>query len=658
MCGICGILSSGSDASLAGTARMMADTLRHRGPDDAGVWADPDVGLALGHRRLSIVDLSPAGEQPMMSPCGRYVIAFNGEIYNHLTMRDDLAQEGAAPAWRGSSDTETLVAAVSHWGLQDALRRAFGMFALALWDRQARQLHIARDRMGEKPLYLARLSDGWAFGSELKALHAVPNFEAHLCRDAVSAYLAYGYVPDTKCIFQNVQKIPPGHVSSVSLAAMAPVTHPYETFGELIDAAVARRDVGQNDGLERLETTLGDVVEEQMLSDVPLGCFLSGGVDSSLVAALMQSRSTQPVRTFAIGFNEARFNEAPHAAAVARHLGTEHTEFILSEQDALGVITDLPKIYDEPFADSSQIPTVLLCRKACNSVTVALTGDGGDEVFGGYNRHVIGPRLLARLQPIPRGLRHSAGWVISAFAPEITPENGWPRRLASRMRLPVTALDKAAKLAPHLGDINDLPDLYQHFTRGIHKPEDFMRYASTVTVPKPAFPVEGAEWMMATDSVTYLPGDILVKVDRAAMAASLETRAPFLDARVVTAAWELPHEMKIADGKGKQALRSILDRHVPRDLIERPKQGFAIPLDRWLRGALRQWGESLLSDEDLVDLAGLKLTAIHELWKLHQSGNANNGTKLWTILMLLDWLRHYRHDVVRARSADLLPAFT
>lgn len=658
MCGICGVLSSGSDASLVGTARTMADALRHRGPDDAGVWADPNRGVALGHRRLSIVDLSPAGAQPMMSPCGRYVIAFNGEIYNHLTMRDHLAQVGAAPEWRGSSDTETLLAAISHWGLRDALRRAFGMFALALWDKQEWQIHLARDRIGEKPLYFARLSDGWAFGSELKALLTVPNFEAYLCGEAVSTYLSYGYVPDTQCIFKNVQKVQPGHVTSVSLATIAHVTQPYETFGALLDGALARCATTQNGGLDGLETTLGNVIEEQILSDVPLGCFLSGGVDSSLVAALMQSRSTHPIRTFAIGFNEARFNEAPHAAAVAQYLGTEHTEFILSEQDALGVITDLPKIYDEPFADSSQIPTVLLCREARNSVTVVLTGDGGDEVFGGYNRHVIGPRLLARLQRVPCGLQRSAGWVVSALAPAITPENGWPRRFASRMRLPVTALDKAAKLAPHLGDINDLPDLYQHFTRGIHNPKDLMQYGTTVTAPEPAFPVEGAEWMMAMDSVTYLPGDILVKVDRAAMAASLETRAPFLDARVITAAWELPLEMKIADGKGKQALRSILDRHVPRNLIERPKQGFAIPLDRWLRGALRQWGESLLSDEDLVDLAGLKPTAIHELWKLHQSGNANNGTKLWTILMLLDWLGHYRHDVVRARSADLMPAFT
>jgi asparagine synthase (glutamine-hydrolysing) len=370
----------------------------------------------------------------------------------------------------------------------------------------------------------------------------------------------------------------------------------------------------------------------------------------------MQSRSGQPIRTFAIGFSEARFNEAPHAAAVARHLGTDHTEFILSEQDALGVIPDLPKIYDEPFADSSQIPTVLLCREARKAVTVALTGDGGDEVFGGYNRHVIGPRLLSRLQRVPRGLRRSAGRVVSACAPAITPENGWPRRFASRMRLPVTALDKAAKLAPHLGEINDLPALYQHFTRGIHDPECLLREAAGVSPPELSFPVEGAEWMMAMDSTTYLPGDILVKVDRAAMAASLETRAPFLDARVVAAAWGLPLEMKIADGKGKQVLRSLLDRHVPRELIERPKQGFAIPLDRWLRGDLRSWAEARLSDDELFDLAGLEPAAVRELWARHQNGSVNNGAKLWTILMLLDWLSHYRHHLTGLSSTANQPA--
>ena len=658
MCGICGMLSFAPNDTIAVGTRQMADALRHRGPDDDGIWVDQETGVTLGHRRLSIIDLSPAGAQPMASHCGRYIIAFNGEIYNHLALRDELTAMGAAPVWRGNSDTETLLAAVTHWGLRGALRRSHGMFALALWDRQAQRVHLARDRMGEKPLYVAWLDNGWAFGSELKALLAVPGFEARLCRDAVAAFLTYGYVPETHCIFQHVQKVPPGQMMTLSRGQATPSTEAYETFGELLDRGLAARASGERATLNDLEATLGQVVEEQMLSDVPLGCFLSGGIDSSLVAALMQSRSTQPVRTFAIGFSEARFNEAPHAAAVARHLGTEHTEFILSEQDALEVITDLSKVYDEPFADSSQIPTALLCREAHSSVTVALTGDGGDEVFGGYNRHVIGPRLLSRLQRVPRSLRRSAGRIVSACAPAITPENGWPRRIASRLRLPVTALDKAAKIAPHLGDIDDLPALYQHFSRGIHDSEVLMQDAITVPAPDPAFPVGGAEWMMAMDSVTYLPGDILVKVDRAAMAASLETRAPFLDSRVVTAAWGLPLEMKIADGTGKQVLRSLLDRYVPRDLIDRPKQGFAIPLDRWLRGELRGWANERLSDDALIELTGLEPAAVRELWRRHQAGTVNNGTKLWTILMLLDWLMHYRPHIAAFAADERAPRWS
>lgn len=645
MCGICGVLCANQEAFFGGAVRMMTDTLNHRGPDGFGVWEDLEAGIAMGHRRLSIIDLSTAGAQPMKSTCGRYIIAFNGEIYNHLALREQLEDVGAAPDWKGTSDTETLLAAAAHWGLREALRRSIGMFALALWDRQTQQLHLARDRMGEKPLYLASLPDGWAFGSELKALLAVPSFEARLCLDAVTSYLAYGYVPETQCIFQNVRKVQPGHVTSLSLVDATDTTLPFETFRDLLDYGLASRSLNEQEAPEHLASILGQVVEEQMLSDVPLGCFLSGGLDSSLIASLMQSRSARPVRTFAVGFSDARFNEAPHAAAVARHLRTDHTEFILSEQDALGVIADLPHIYDEPFADSSQIPTVLLCREACKAVTVALTGDGGDEVFGGYNRHVIGPTLLSRMQRVPRGLRRTTGRIVSTFGSAITAEDGWVRRLASRMRLPVTALDKAAKLAPYLDDINDLPALYQHFTRNIHDPEHLMRDVGGLNSPMPRFPIEGAEWMMAMDSVGYLPGDILVKVDRAAMAASLETRAPFLDARVIAAAWKLPTEMKIADGKGKLPLREILEKYIPRDLMERPKQGFAVPLDRWLRGALREWGERLALDNDLIYLVGLEPLEIRKLWDLHQSGYANNGTKLWTILVLLDWLRHYRHQL-------------
>lgn len=642
MCGICGLFLPEASESLAGLTHEMANALHHRGPDDVGIWADPKVGVAMGHRRLSIIDLSPAGAQPMMSSCGRYVIVFNGEIYNHLTLRDDLERIGAAPSWKGTSDTETLLAATTHWGLRDALRRSRGMFALALWDRHTKQLHLARDRMGEKPLYFARLPEGWAFGSELKALLAVPSFKARLCRDAVASYLSYGYVPDSQCIFENVQKVQPGHVTCLPLDDAIGKSQTFETFRNLLDAGLSSRSLDGLGSLDQLEATLGDVVQEQMVSDVPLGCFLSGGVDSSLIASLMQSRSTQPIYTFAIGFREERFNEAPHAAAVARHLGTDHTEFILSEQDALEVIPNFPKIYDEPFADASQIPTVLLCREARKSVTVALTGDGGDEVFGGYNRHVIGPELLSRMQRLPLGLRRLAGGVISVCDPAMTSENGWVRRFSSRMRLPVTALDKMAKLAPYFDEINDLPSLYEHFSQSIHNAADLLEGPAAFVHPLPSFELDGAEWMMAMDSITYLPGDILVKVDRAAMAASLETRSPFLDARVIAAAWRLPIEIKISGGKGKQILRSMLDSYVPRELIDRPKQGFAIPLDRWLRGDLRSWAEDRLSNDELFCAVGLEASVVRALWVDHQNGTKNNGTQLWTVLMLLDWVAHYQ----------------
>lgn len=654
MCGICGIYDPEHKDDLLPLTHIMADKIVHRGPDALGVWGDQTAGIALGHRRLAILDVSETGSQPMESSCGRWQIVFNGEIYNHLTLRNELEEVRQAPDWRGTSDTETLLAYIATKGLTASLRRAQGMFALALWDRKESCLYLARDRMGEKPLYCAKINGRWAFASELKPLLALPDFRPRLNRVAISSYLEVGYVPENMCIFEDVIKVPPGHIlcidSHTNSASNTLRPFVFQNFDELMDMGLECRKKTSTTSVERfltvMEEQLLEVVNEQMLSDVPLGCFLSGGIDSSLVASLMQSLRDKPIRTFSIGFDVARFNEAPHAAAVAAHLGTEHTEFILSEQDALAVIPDLPKVYDEPFADSSQIPTVLLCREARRSVTVALTGDGGDEVFGGYNRHVVGPRLLSRLQSLPKGLRRSLGWVMSTCAPIVMPDNSWPRQFASKMQLPVTALDKAAKIGPFLGDINDLSTLYQHFTRDIQSSEYLMPRADTAKLQYPAFPVEGAEWMMALDSVTYLPGDILVKVDRAAMAASLETRAPFLDPRVIKAAWGLPLEMKISHGKGKQVLRSILDQHVPRELIERPKQGFAIPLDRWLRGALREWGEHLLYDASLVDLAGLEPNTIHQLWDLHQSGRVNHGAKLWTILMLLDWLRHYRNYIV------------
>ncbi|MGB7373485.1 asparagine synthase (glutamine-hydrolyzing) [Pontixanthobacter sp.] len=642
MCGICGLLRPALNRDLKGAVTQMADALHHRGPDECGIWADRENGIALGHRRLSVQDLTAAGSQPMTSACGRYVMAFNGEIYNHLTLRSELHATGFTSAWRGESDTETLLASIAQLGIKRALKRAYGMFSLAVWDTERRQLHLARDRMGEKPLYLARIDQGWAFGSELKALLSAPDFNARLCCDAITSYLAYGYVPDTQCIFEGVEKVPPGYITTLSLTGDTYASEPFDTFNDLLNSGLASRKHNARDPVDFVEATLTHVVKEQMLSDVPLGSFLSGGVDSSLITALMQSHSAQPVRTFAIGFKEQRFNEAQYAAIVAKHLKTEHAEFILSENDALNVITNLPNIYDEPFADSSQIPTALLCREARKEVTVALTGDGGDEVFGGYNRHVIGPKLLSRLQRIPRSLRRFTGKAVLFCAPAVGRERGLLRQFMSKMHMPVTLLDTAVKLAPKLDQIDALSKLYEHFTQSAYSSELLLQETTTQLPLAKSFDVEGAEWMMAMDSVTYLRGDILVKVDRAAMAASLETRAPFLDPRVISAAWSLPLELKISDGKGKQVLRSLLDRHVPRDLIDRPKQGFAIPIDRWLRQDLYHWAEALISNDDLIGFVKLDSVFVHKLWTQHQQRAANNGTILWTILMLLDWIQHYR----------------
>lgn len=642
MCGICGFFGSAGSVSLA-TVTAMAKAIHHRGPDAGDAWIDTDAGIALGHRRLSILDLSPAGAQPMASASGRYIIAFNGEIYNHLSLRDDLRERGKAPDWRGHSDTETLLALIAADGLPATLRAAQGMCALALWDRDTRELHLARDRMGEKPLYLANTSTGWAFGSELKALLALPGFRPRLSQAALRNYMAYGYVQEELCIFEGVQKIPPGTIVTLAGTETEPLTEAYQTFDHIVAESVENRDSG---GQARLEDTLSRAVTDQMISDVPLGCFLSGGIDSSLIAALMQAHSDRPVRTFSIGFTEARFNEAPHAAAVARHLKTNHTEFILSEDDALAVVPSLPAIYDEPFADSSQIPTALLCREARGAVTVALTGDGGDEVFGGYNRHILSPGLLRGFGRVPRALRAPMGRAVGALGRLVTAEDALLRRVSRRLGLPVTALDKAISLGPMLATANDVADFYRHFTRApgwggivsdsaIPDPPDLPDALSSLTP---------AEWMMAMDSRSYLPGDILVKVDRAAMAVSLETRAPFLDARVIAAAWALPPEDKIADGKGKQPLRRLLFRHVPQELIERPKQGFSIPLDRWLRGGLRDWAQVLLDDDYLFTPLPIDAVAARALWHEHQSGRRNNGQLLWTILMLLSWVERY-HDM-------------
>jgi asparagine synthase (glutamine-hydrolysing) len=622
----------------------MADRIRHRGPDDQGVWIDGDAGLALAHRRLSILDLSAAGHQPMHSASGRWVLAYNGEIYNHMELRRRLKAEGAAPSWRGHSDTETLLAAIEAWGVDETLRRSVGMFALALWDRSQRALWLARDRMGEKPLYYGWQGDTFLFGSELKALRAHPAFNAPVDRGALALLLRHGYVPAPYSIHVGIHKLPPGTWLKLGEGEreVRPVT--YWSLGEVAEHGMAHPFVGsESDALDAFEQRLGKAVSGQMVADVPLGALLSGGIDSSLIAAMMQAASPRPIRTFTIGFEERAYDEAAHARAVAAHLGTDHTEMHLSATDALDLIPRLPAMYDEPFADSSQLPTHLVMGLARRHVTVALSGDAGDELFGGYNRYSLGPGLWRRIGWVPTPARRALGRALAALPASATTRLG---RVLGRGAAVAQADDKLRKLGRVLAgstirDMDDLylalvsewPDAARAVINGSYPPNLLQQ---PMTWPRLADPVAR---MMALDGLTYLPDDILVKVDRASMAASLETRAPFLDRDLVEFAWSLPMSTKLRDGKGKWILRKLLDRHVPRALIERPKMGFGIPLDQWLRGPLRDWAENLLSMDRLRDEGYFDPAIVRSFWHRHLRGNSF-GPRLWSILMFQAWLEN------------------
>lgn len=654
ICGIAGTLTrkeAGSCPLDASTLHAMARHLAHRGPDAENVWLDTDAGIGLAHRRLSVLDLSAAGAQPMMSESGRYVIVFNGEIYNHLTLRQELEQAGVDITWRGRSDTETLLEAIAYWGLAVVLEKAFGMFALALWDRSANTLSLARDRTGEKPLYLITREGGVAFASELQAFHAVPGCEFRLDAEVLQSYLETSVVPDCACVLHGARKVRPGTILCIS-AADGRMRQ--EAYCDLVALMAGGRSAASRRTPQTCEEVIGDVsaileevVASQMISDVPLGSFLSGGIDSSLVTALMQKVSDRPVKTFTIGFEEAGYDESAHAERIAEHLGTEHRSYRLTEADALEIIPQLPRIYGEPFADSSQIPTALLCQNARQDVTVALTGDGGDEVFGGYNRHVLGPRFWSRLDRMPDFLRSSVR-PMGRFLQRCGGGNSaWLRFVARRIGVSASLLDKTSRLGEIAADARSLQDVYRGLTRTVGERGHFLvserakhtNAAAQEDERLASFAAE--EWMMAQDTLGYLPSDILVKVDRAAMHASLETRAPFLDVRTIEAAWRLPLHKRIRDGKGKHILREILDRHVPREMIDRPKQGFAVPIDRWLRGELRDWAESLLSKEALVEAAVLRVDPVRELWAAHLSRRGDYGQSLWTLLMLQAWLQHW-----------------
>lgn len=659
MCGLAGVLDkrgflNGLDSSI--NVRAITDAIRHRGPDDTGFWNDCQAGVALIHCRLSILELSSAGHQPMHSKCGRYVIVFNGEIYNHLELRSKIMASGGHPGpWLGHSDTETLLAGFLHWGVRATMAHAVGMFAIAVWDRFERRLYLARDRFGEKPLYYGWVNGAFVFGSELNALRGHPGFDNSVDRDVASLYMQFGYVPAPYSIYCHIYKLEPGCLLSMSLtdAVAPPSVAPFAParFGTLcierywslttvIDDGAKHPVTDEREAIDLLESALVRSVKQQSVADVPLGAFLSGGVDSSTIVALMQAQSSRPVRTFTIGFDVEGFNEAEHAKAVALHLGTEHTEMYVSPRQALDVIPDLPHLYCEPFADSSQIPTFLLSKMARQQVTVALSGDAGDELFGGYNRYFWAGRIWNRLSWMPPSMRHLLGaWI------QRVPAEAWDRL---NHGLPLSHRvarlgDKAHKLAQRMRTVNNLDDLYRSLVT--EWPADSgvvlgARSLQTLLDTRLTGPQMAAEEsrMMAWDTLTYLPDDILHKVDRAAMGVSLETRVPFLDHRVAELAWRLPLHMKIRNGQGKWALRQVLYRHVPKKLIERPKAGFGVPLNQWLRGPLRDWAEALLDAQLLKQGGYLNANLVRDKWRQHQAGSHDWTSSLWAALMFQAWL--------------------
>jgi len=643
VCGITGTIDPGRDGgALEAYVRTMADTLVHRGPDDSGVWVDPYSGVGLGHRRLAIVDLSPLGHQPMASASGRYLVAFNGEIYNFRALRDELSAMGHA--FSGGSDTEVLLAAVEAWGVAGAVPRFTGMFAIALWDREARRLYLARDRMGEKPLYYGWVGDVFLFGSELKSLRAHPGWRGRVDRGVLAAYLRHNYVPAPYSIYHGVLKLMPGTVVSIDPECRElPDPVPFwDVRGVAEDGHLAPFEGTDAEAADRLEELLREVLRDQMLADVPLGAFLSGGLDSSTVTALMQAESERPVKTFTIGFEEAGFDEAPHARAVARHLGTEHTELYVTPTQARDVIPALPGLYDEPFADVSQIPTFLLARMAREHVTVALSGDGGDELFYGYSRYGITTDVYGKLMRLPGWLRHLGaatirmapparwnallGWAAGGLA-------GYGRAsLGDKLHAAAGLLANATQEAVYRRLVShwDMPE--QAALDATERPSvltDRDRWAKLPGLP---------ERMMFWDQLSYLPDDILVKVDRATMGVSLEGREPFLDHRVVAFSWSLPRHMKERDGVSKWLLRQVLYRHVPRELVERPKMGFGVPIGEWLKGPLKGWAEALLAPDRLRDEGYFDVAVVRGKWDQHLSGERDWQNHLWDVLMFQAWL--------------------
>lgn len=650
MCGIAGFWQA-SGAPAPGVAEAMAAGLKHRGPDDSDVFVDPDAGLAMSHTRLAVIDLSAAGHQPMTTACGRFTLIYNGEIYNHAEIRAELLQSGEPINWAGHSDTETLLYGLRRWGVEKTLGRLNGMFAFALWDSAERTLCLARDRMGEKPIYYGRVGGTFLFGSELSPLRLHPDWAGETDRDSLALFLNYSYVPTPRSIYRGISKLAPGHfvvVRDRGTNLSKPVC--YWNLRDValrgIESIVTADAAEAADGLNEL---LLDAVRLRMLADVPVGAFLSGGIDSSSVVALMQAVSARPVRTFTIGFNEPRFNEAKFASAVARHLGTDHTELYVSEEDARSVIPELPRVYDEPFADSSQIPTYLISRLARQHVTVALSGDGGDELFCGYNRYAVGYQVWNKLRRLPPPMRSGASRILRALPGRYI--DRLAGQLPTRFRPPHFA-DGIAKLAAVAAESSP-SGYYRRLVSQLESSGEVVIGAGEASLVNSIHGGGTTEfedvrnYMMYMDSATYLPDDILTKVDRASMAVSLEARVPLLDHRVVEFAWRLPIQLKYRANQGKWVLRKVLHRYVPEELVSRPKSGFAAPIDTWLRGPLKQWSEDLLDERRLRREGYFDVPAIRQMWLEFAAGRQQSRHALWNVLMFESWLAHHEKPVGR-----------
>lgn len=640
MCGLAGFINKSGGLGLDGleaTARSMAGTLAHRGPDDKGTWVDPEVGLAFGFQRLSILDLTPAGHQPMVSGNGRWVLVYNGEVYNFADLRRELEDRGIR--LRGKSDSEVVVESCAQWGVEAAARRFIGMFSFAVWDRLERTLYMVRDRLGVKPLYWGQFGNLFLFGSELKALRAHPGWKPEIDRDTLAAYFRHTYCPAPHTIYRNVYKLLPGHILSFRPENKRIKVSAFWSVAEAaLDGLENPLVLSENEAADELDRLLRDAVSRRLVSDVPVGAFLSGGIDSSVVVAAMQACGSAPAKTFTIGFEDAAFDEAKYAKQVAEHLGTDHTEHYITPATAQSLITELPFLYDEPFADSSQIPTALISRLTREKVTVALSGDGGDELFGGYGRYFAGEDIWRRVTHVPVALRSVLAHGIKSLPPK-----AWTAALAM----------VPGRFRPNTGGEA------LHWYAGALKPggrEEIYRHMVS-TWPDPEILVPGAKehrgsfWrttparvkenfldhMQYLDAGTYLPDDILVKVDRASMAFGLEVRGPLLDHRILEFAWKLPRPMKVRDGTGKWLLRKVLDRYVPRHITDRPKMGFGVPIGDWVRGSLRDWAEDLLSEKRLEDDGWIDTTSVRRCWEEHLKGADVLDSRLWSILMFQSW---------------------